>query len=105
MIPYKSALLASVKTRKNSRCHPTSMTVTSVLDMRMFMNIIPGNLNTLIHKIFNRTNYRKHSTRNKIIDTWNKISLAIKHSGSIKNFNKKMKQFLLSHINCCVPKF
>ena len=49
-----------------------------------------------LHKIYNRTNYGKYSTRNKIIDFSNRIPLFIKHSVSLKIFKKKLKQFILS---------
>ena len=49
-----------------------------------------------LHKIFSRTNYGKFSTRNKIIEIWNRIPLNIKHSASIKIFKRKLKQFILS---------
>ena len=49
-----------------------------------------------LHKIFRRTNYGKFSTRNKIIEIWNRIPLNIKNSSSIKLFNKRLKQFIQS---------
>ena len=49
-----------------------------------------------LHKTYNRTNYGKYSTRNKIIDFWNRIPLFIKHSVSLKIFKKKLKQYILS---------
>ena len=52
-----------------------------------------------LHKIFNRTNYGKFSTRNKIIDIWNRIPVNIKRSASMKIFKRKMKQFLLFQSN------
>ena len=51
-----------------------------------------------LHKIFSRTNYGKYSTKNKIIDIWNRIPLNIKCSSSIKVFKRKLKLFLLSHV-------
>ena len=51
-----------------------------------------------LHKIFSRTNYGKYSTKNKIIDIWNRIPLNIKCSASIKIFKRKLKLFLLSHV-------
>ena len=50
-----------------------------------------------LHKIFSRTNYGKYSTKNKVIDIWNRIPLNIKCSASIKIFKRKLKFFLLSH--------
>ena len=50
-----------------------------------------------LHKIFSRTNYGKYSTKNKVIDIWNRIPLNIKCSASLKIFKRKLKIFLLSH--------
>ena len=49
-----------------------------------------------LHKTYNRANYGKYSTRNKMIDFWNRIPLFIKHSVSLKIFKKKLKQYILS---------
>ena len=51
-----------------------------------------------LHKIFSRTNYGKYSTKNKVVDIWNRIPLSIKCSASIKIFKRKLKFFLLSHV-------
>ena len=47
-----------------------------------------------LHKTFNRTNYRKYCTREKIIKFWNEIPKAIKCSVSLKIFKMKIKQFI-----------
>ena len=46
-----------------------------------------------LHKTFNRTNYGKYSTRERIIKIWNEIPKTIKCSASLKV--KKIKQFIL----------
>ena len=48
-----------------------------------------------LHKTFNRTNYGKYSTREKIIKIWNEIPTTIKCSASLKVFKTKTKQFIL----------
>jgi len=48
-----------------------------------------------LHKTFNRTNYGKYSTREKIIKIWNEIPKTIKCSASLKIFKTKIKQFIL----------
>lgn len=47
-----------------------------------------------LHKTFNRTNYGKYRTKEKIIKIWNEIPKAIKCSASLKIFKTKMKQFI-----------
>jgi len=51
-----------------------------------------------LHKIVNRTNYGKHSTRNKIINTWNNIPIAIRKSISLHVFKRKRKKYILSSV-------
>ena len=51
-----------------------------------------------LHKIFSRKSYGKYSTKNTIIDIWNRIPLNIKCSASLKIFKKKLKRFRLSHV-------
>ena len=51
-----------------------------------------------LHKIFSRTNYGKYSTKNKVVDIWNRIPLSIKCSASVKIFKRKLNFFLLSHV-------
>ena len=48
-----------------------------------------------LHMTFNRTNYGKFSTREKIIKIWNEIPKTIKCSASLKIFKTKIKQFIL----------
>ena len=48
-----------------------------------------------LHKTFNRTNYGKYFTREKIIKIWNEIPRTIKCSASLQIFKMKMKQFIL----------
>lgn len=50
-----------------------------------------------LHKTFNRTNYGKYSTREKIVNIWNEIPKTIKCSASLKIFKTKMKQFFLQN--------
>ena len=52
-------------------------------------------LNASMHKTFNRTNYGKYSTREKIIKIWNEIPKTVKCSASLKIFKTKIKQFIL----------
>ena len=40
----------------------------------------------------------KYSTKNKVVDIWNRIPLSIKCSASIKILKRKLKFFLLSHV-------
>ena len=50
------------------------ISVTSVLEMHKSMVIILEKKGHL-HKISSRTNYGKYSTKNKVIDIWNRIPL------------------------------
>ena len=48
-----------------------------------------------LHKTFNRTNYGKYSTREKIIKIWNEIPKTVKCAASLQIFKTKIKQFIL----------